>query len=128
MRQHPHFPVKKLVVKHSKSTGVWVAQSVDYDICAQAKSLNELWKAFGHVYYGAILVALENNEQVRFSQAPFESHIEWAKMNEDPAVKVETISWDRFIPDWVASAMGTLVKMYGPSAEEKIETAQSLAA
>ena len=125
--QHPKFPVRRLLVKKSQKLDCWIAQSVDYDIVAQGKTKDELWKAFGHVYYGEIIVAMENNEPVHFRPAPQEAVVEWVNITER-STRTEQVPWSAFIPDWLPEAMGKLAKMYGASTpKDSVELATAAA-
>lgn len=66
-------PVKKEIqVLILKEIDSYVAQCLEYDISAQAKTLRELQVAFDRAFLGEILIALEHGEEplVNIDPAP----------------------------------------------------------
>jgi hypothetical protein len=113
--------VKRILVKQDQRTGTWIAQCVDFDLVAQAKTKEGLFKAFGHVYYGEILVALENHRLPLFGKPPVSAQIEWANITERSTTAAKKVSWSEFIPDWVPAAFGKLAEKYGLAKKESVE-------
>jgi hypothetical protein len=75
----PAFITLKAIVFPDRKTGVWVAQGLEYDICAQAGTLEAVQAAFEKTLAASALVSIE------LGQGPFEGI--------DPAPKK---FWDMF--------------------------------
>jgi hypothetical protein len=113
--------VKRILVETDERAGIWIAQCVDFDLVAQSKTEEGLFKAFGHVYYGEILVALENHRLPLFGKPPISAQIDWANITERSVTASKKVSWSKFIPDWVPVAFGKLAAKYGIAREEPVE-------
>jgi hypothetical protein len=108
---HPDYPVRRILVRKDPRADCWVAQCVDFDLMTQAKKIEDLPKAFGHVYYGEVVVALEHFDTVKFRRAPESAIINWANITER-STETRAIPWEQFVPDWLDGALGNLAKMY----------------
>lgn len=125
---HPKYPVRRILIKRDARVDCWVAQCVDFDVVAQARTLEDLPKAFGHVYYGEILVAMEKGESVFFPPVPDEVLVEWAQVEMKPG-GVRSRVWSDFVPGWWFRACGELAKMQeAASPKQEVELRQPLAA
>jgi len=120
---HPKYPVKRILMKRDARADCWVAQCVDFDLVAQAKTLEDLPKALGHVYWGEVILALENGEDVRFNPAPEEAIIEWANITERTTAK-KSLPWKDFTPTWLPGALGRLAKKFLSAARKDVEVAE----
>ena len=96
----PQQCVARILIKEDKKAKCWIAECVDFDMVTQAKKREDLPKAFGHVYYGTIILALEAGEEPEFRPCPKSIRSRWEKMLEAGKLVSEVIPWSRFIPDW----------------------------
>ena len=125
---HPKYPVRRILIRKDERVDCWIAQCVDFDLVAQAKKREDLPKAFGHVYYGQIVVALENLEPVEFRPAPEPAIVAWANITER-TTESKKIPWSDFIPDWFPAAVGRLAKKVDRFApKQEVELAVSAGA
>jgi len=99
----------RLLVHHDTDADCWVARCVDFDMVTQAKRFEDLPTAFGHVFYGTVLVALEHNERPRFVDPPQYIVNEWERVSRNPeGIKVR--NWDDYVPHWVPEAFMRLIE------------------
>ena len=110
-------PVSRIIIHYQEESNVWVAHCVDFDLVTQAKSREDIPKAFGHVYYGEMLVACENDLEVKFNPTPSFVLDEWERLRDqrDGSVKYSLIPWSEFMPNWFSESKGKFNKMLGLS-------------
>jgi hypothetical protein len=110
---------KRLIFSQDKESKLWMAHCVDFYLLATAKTPEDLPKAFGHVYFGEILVAFERGLVPSFPDAPDYIKSHWANRTERCITAVKKLPWSLFVPAWAPAAFGKLLKQY--SKPEEIE-------
>lgn len=104
---HPVYPVTRILIRRNEESNCWIAQCVDFDLQTQAKSYEDIPKAFGHVYYGHCIMALERGEEISFRAAPKEVRDKWRGATE-ASREAKIIAWSEFVPDWLPDAFAKL--------------------
>jgi len=103
---------KRLMFCQDQKSKLWVANCVDFYLLATAKTEAELPKAFGHVYFGELLVAFERKQFLNFPEAPLPVQRAWANLTEHSTTSVRKMPWSQFVPAWAIGAFGKLYQEY----------------
>lgn len=97
----------RILVTQDPSSKRWVAMCVDHCIVATSERQEDIMKAFGHVYFGEILVSMERGVPVSFAAAPGEASRLWDEtVKKDPSTKYVPAS--DLLPDWWPDAIAKL--------------------
>lgn len=102
-------PTLRLLVHYDKTAKTWVACCVDFDMVTQASKLQDLPQAFGHVFFGTLLVALERNEPINLRPAPRHIQERWRQVSTKQNA-VDMKAWKDFQPPWFADAFAAAIK------------------
>ena len=97
-------PTIHILYRRNEKTGNWIAECVDFDLVAQAKTRKDLPKAFGHVLFGTQILAMERGEKPEFKPAPKHITDRWETAQSASGRKVELIPPSEFVPEWFMSA------------------------
>lgn len=103
-------PILRLLIHKNEATKSWVAECVDFDMVSQASTLEDLPQAFGHVFYGTLLVALEHGEPPVLRPAPADVVKRWEKISSGQPELVKLRSWKNLVPSWVPEAFTRLIR------------------
>lgn len=112
---------KRLMFCQDAKSKVWVANCVDFYLLATAKTAEELPKAFGHVYFGELLVAFERKHFPAFPDAPLAVQRAWANLTERSATSTRKLPWSQFVPTWAPAAFGKLYQEYAKAEEIEVK-------
>lgn len=111
--------VIRILIEHDAKAGRWLAQCIDFDLVAQAKSRDELLKAFGHVLYGNLILALERGyPPPTLREAPEYLHEKWRETVGKTGTTGQVIPWGQIVPEWFGDAIKKLSRVDEPRAEQ----------